>query len=45
MAHESLHYARPYYDAVMETKLRLNPKHSKELLEVQWEATRGDLLP
>ena len=40
-SHESLRYLRPYYDAVMETKLRLNPKHSKELLEVQWEATRG----
>jgi hypothetical protein len=38
---ESLPYLRPYYDAVMETKLRLRPKHAKELLEVQWEATRG----
>jgi hypothetical protein len=40
-AGESLRYLRPYYDAVMETKLRQKPKHAKELLEVHWEATRG----
>jgi hypothetical protein len=38
---ESLPYLRPYYDAVMDTRLRLQPKYAKELLEVQWEATQG----
>jgi hypothetical protein len=40
---ECLRYLRPYYDAVMEAKLRLQPKHVKELLEVQWEATQGTI--
>jgi hypothetical protein len=38
---ETRTWLRPYYDAVMATKLRLQPRHVKELLEVQWEATRG----
>jgi len=39
---ETREYLRPYYDAVMRAKLRLVPKHVKDLLEVQWEATRGE---
>jgi hypothetical protein len=34
-------YLRPYYDAVMAAKLRLQPWHVKELLEVQADATRA----
>ena len=34
-------YLHPYYDAVLRNKLRLKPKHAKELIEIQWEATRG----
>lgn len=39
---EALRYLRPYYDTVMAAKLRLHPKHVKELLEIQFEATRGE---
>ncbi|WP_202921881.1 caspase family protein [Anatilimnocola aggregata] len=35
-------YLRSYFDSVLRTKLRMKPKHVKDLLEVQWEATRGE---
>lgn len=38
----SARFLRPYYDAVVRAKLRLNPKHVKDLLEVQWEATHAE---
>jgi hypothetical protein len=38
---ETRAYLRPCYDAALAAKLRLNPPHVKELLEIQWEATRG----
>lgn len=38
---DPMRYLRPYYDTVMAAKLRLKPRHAKELLEVQWEATQG----
>ncbi|MGE0605738.1 MAG: caspase domain-containing protein [Pirellulales bacterium] len=39
---ETRQYLRPYYDAVMRNKLRLMPRQVKDLLEIQWEATRGE---
>ena len=36
-------YLRTYYDTVMRNKLRMKPKHVKDLLEIQWEATRSEL--
>ena len=36
-------YLRAYYDTVMSNKLRMKPRHVKDLLEIQWEATRGTL--
>jgi hypothetical protein len=38
---EARAYLRPYYDAAMRCKLANSPKHVKDLLEIQWEATRG----
>lgn len=35
-------YLHAYFDTVLRTKLRMNPKHVKDLIEVQWEATRGE---
>jgi hypothetical protein len=40
-----LAYLRPYYDAVFEAKMELQPLGVKELVEVVWEATTGDLNP
>lgn len=40
---ESRAYLRPYYDAIMRAKMAATPKHVKDLLEVQWEATQGSL--
>lgn len=39
---EAGHYLHPYFDTVLRTKLKMKPKHVKDLLEVQWEATRGE---
>lgn len=39
---EAGHYLHPYFDTVLRTKLRMKPRHVKDLLEVQWEATRGE---
>ena len=36
-------YLRPFYDAVLRTKLRLRSSQVSDLLEIQWEATRGEL--
>jgi hypothetical protein len=38
---DSRAYLRPYYDTVMRVKLATEPKHVKDLLEIQWEATHG----
>lgn len=38
---ESISYLRPYYDSAMRAKMRANPKHVKDLLEIQSEATTG----
>ncbi len=35
-------YLRSYFDTVLRTKLRMKPKQVKDLLEIQWEATRGE---
>ncbi|WP_010581797.1 caspase family protein [Schlesneria paludicola] len=35
-------YLRPYYDTVMRNKLRMKSRHVKDLLEIQWEATRSE---
>ena len=40
-----LAYLRPYYDAVFAAKLEYQPIGEKELIEVIWEATTGDLNP
>jgi tetratricopeptide (TPR) repeat protein len=40
-----LRYLRPYYDAIFATKLKHQPVGSKELIEIAWEATTGDLNP
>lgn len=39
---EASHYLHPYFDQALLAKLRMKPKHVKELLEIQWEATRGE---
>jgi len=39
---ETLGYLRPYYEAVMRAKLRMKPKHVKDLIEIAAEATQGD---
>lgn len=40
---ESREYLRPFYDAVLRAKLRLKGGQVSELLEIHWEATRGEL--
>ncbi len=39
---ETCSYLRPYYDTAMRNKLRMKPTHVKDLIELQWEATRGE---
>ncbi len=34
-------YLRPYFDAAIRCKLRLQPKQVKDLLKARWEATTG----
>lgn len=38
---EARNYLRPYYDAILRARIAGHPKQVKELLELQWEATRG----
>ncbi|MFO0819322.1 MAG: caspase family protein [Pirellulales bacterium] len=38
---EARTYLRPYYDSILRARLAGHPKQVKELLELQWEATRG----
>ena len=40
-----LAYLRPYFDAVFEVKTQYQPVGTKELIELVWEATTGDLNP
>ncbi len=40
-----LPYLRPYYDAVFATRLKHQPVGSKELIDLAWEATTGELTP
>ena len=40
-----LAYLRPYYDAVFRTKTRFQPVGEKELIDLVWEATTGELTP
>lgn len=35
-------YLHAYYDTAMRNKLRMKPTHVKDLLEIQWEATRSE---
>lgn len=38
---ESRSYLRPYYDSAMRGKMKASATHVKDLLEIQWEATKG----
>jgi tetratricopeptide (TPR) repeat protein len=40
-----LTYLRPYYDAVFRVKVKYQPVGTKELIELIWEATTGELNP
>lgn len=40
-----LTYLRPYFDAVFQAKLKYQPVGTKELIELVWEATTGQLSP
>jgi predicted nucleic acid-binding protein len=35
-------YLHAYYDTAIRSKLRMKPSHVKDLLEIQWEATRSE---
>jgi tetratricopeptide (TPR) repeat protein len=38
---ETRSYLRPYYDSVVRSLLSCSDANTKELIEIQWEATRG----
>jgi hypothetical protein len=40
-----LSYLRPYFDSVFRVKVKYQPVGTKELIELIWEATTGDLNP
>ena len=38
---EALHFVRPYYDCAIAALIKLEPKNTKQLVEVSWEAMTG----
>lgn len=38
---EALHFVRPYYDCAISALVKLEPKDTKQLVEVSWEAMTG----